>query len=72
MSKLLKDCRAGLQQGLEIFKVWHLFGNSTTHWSMWYVGLSHKGHYTDARRCRKAAQRSHWHDWSSVRHNWFR
>jgi hypothetical protein len=27
MSKLLKDCKAGLQQGLEVFQVWHLFGN---------------------------------------------
>jgi hypothetical protein len=30
MSTLLKDCKAELQQGLEIFQVWHLFGNSTT------------------------------------------
>jgi hypothetical protein len=31
MSTLLKDCKAGLQQGLEIFQVHHLFGDSTTH-----------------------------------------
>jgi hypothetical protein len=31
MSTLLKDCKARLQQGFEIFQVWHLFGNSTTH-----------------------------------------
>jgi hypothetical protein len=31
MSTLLKDCKAGLQQGLEIFQVWHLFDNSTAH-----------------------------------------
>jgi hypothetical protein len=31
MGTLLKDCKAGLQQGLEIFQVWHLFGDSTTH-----------------------------------------
>jgi hypothetical protein len=30
MSTLLKDCKAGLQQGFEIFQVWHLFGDSTT------------------------------------------
>jgi hypothetical protein len=30
MSTLLKDCKAGLQQGLEIFQVRHLFGDSTT------------------------------------------
>jgi hypothetical protein len=31
MSTLLKDCKAGLQQGFEIFQVWPLFGDSTTH-----------------------------------------
>jgi hypothetical protein len=31
MSTLLKDCKAGLQQGLKIFQVWHLFGNPTAH-----------------------------------------
>jgi hypothetical protein len=30
MSTLLKDCKAGLQQGFEIFQVHHLFGDSTT------------------------------------------
>jgi hypothetical protein len=25
MNTLLKDCKAGLQQGFEIFQVWHLF-----------------------------------------------
>jgi hypothetical protein len=30
MSTLLKDCKVGLQQGFEIFQVWHLFGDSTT------------------------------------------
>jgi hypothetical protein len=30
MSTLLKDCKAGLQQGLEVFQVWHLFGNSAS------------------------------------------
>jgi hypothetical protein len=29
MSTLLKNCKAGLQQGLEIFQVCHLFGDST-------------------------------------------
>jgi hypothetical protein len=50
-----------LQQGFEIFQVWHLFGNSTTHWGIWYVGpnvQSHEGPYKDARRCWKAIQRS--------------
>jgi hypothetical protein len=31
MSTLLKDCKAGLQQGLGIFQVHHLFSDSTTH-----------------------------------------
>jgi hypothetical protein len=31
MSTLLKDCKTGLQQGLEIFQVWHFFGDSITH-----------------------------------------
>jgi hypothetical protein len=31
MSTLLKDCKAGLQQGLDIFQVCHLFGDPTTH-----------------------------------------
>jgi hypothetical protein len=31
MNTLLKDCKAGLQQGLDIFQVCHLFGDSTTH-----------------------------------------
>jgi hypothetical protein len=30
MSTLLKDCKAGLQQGFEFFQVWHLFGDSAT------------------------------------------
>jgi ribonuclease BN (tRNA processing enzyme) len=30
MSTLLKDCKAGLQQGFEFFQVWHLFCESTT------------------------------------------
>jgi hypothetical protein len=29
MSTLLKDCKAGLQQGFEIFQVCHLFSNPT-------------------------------------------
>jgi hypothetical protein len=31
MSTLLKDCKAGLQQGFEIFQVCYLFGDSITH-----------------------------------------
>jgi hypothetical protein len=31
MSTLLKDCKAGLQQGLEIFQVHHLFGDLTSY-----------------------------------------
>jgi hypothetical protein len=31
MSTLLKDCKAGLQQGYEVFQVCQLFGNSTFH-----------------------------------------
>jgi hypothetical protein len=31
MRTLLKDCKAGLQQGLGVFQVCHLFGDSTTH-----------------------------------------
>jgi hypothetical protein len=34
MSTLLKDCKTRLQQGFEIFQVWHLFGDSTTHLTM--------------------------------------
>jgi hypothetical protein len=30
MSALLKDCKAGLQQGFEIFQVCHMFCSSTT------------------------------------------
>jgi hypothetical protein len=30
MSTLLKDCKAGLQHGLQVFQVWHLFRNSIT------------------------------------------
>jgi hypothetical protein len=31
MGTLLKDCKAGLRQGFEIFQVCQLFGNSTFH-----------------------------------------
>jgi hypothetical protein len=31
MSTLLKDCKAGLQQGFENFHVCYSFGDSTTH-----------------------------------------
>jgi hypothetical protein len=31
MNTLLKDCKAGLQQGLEIFQVANMFGDSTTY-----------------------------------------
>jgi hypothetical protein len=31
MSTLLKDCKAGLQQGFVIFQVGHLLGVATTH-----------------------------------------
>jgi hypothetical protein len=31
MSNLLKECKAGLQQGLEFFQVSHLFCHSTSH-----------------------------------------
>jgi hypothetical protein len=65
MTMLLKDCRAGLQQGQEVFQVGHIIEIATMNSKDKYVDQDSQSTHRyceDARRCTEETLRSAQHD----------